>query len=66
MNSLKILRAMIILGILFLFGNCFLSAQHSPFYSQYMYNGLALSPAYTGARDVMSINTAFPVSVGGI
>lgn len=35
------------------------SAQHSPFYSQYMFNGLALNPAYTGARDVMSINAAY-------
>lgn len=33
--------------------------QHSPFYSQYMFNGLALNPAYTGSRDVLTLNTAF-------
>jgi type IX secretion system PorP/SprF family membrane protein len=30
-------------------------AQHAPLYSQYMFNGLAINPAYTGSREVFSV-----------
>ena len=31
-------------------------AQHYPVYSQYMFNGLTINPAYAGSRDVLSIS----------
>ena len=31
------------------------SAQHSPLYSQYMFNGLVINPAYAGSRDGLSV-----------
>lgn len=31
-----------------------LRAQHTPLYSQYMYNTMALNPAYAGSQDVMT------------
>jgi type IX secretion system PorP/SprF family membrane protein len=31
--------------------------QHFPIYSQYLLNGLAINPAYTGSRDVLSITS---------
>lgn len=31
------------------------SAQHDPMYSQYMFNGLVLNPAYAGSRDQISM-----------
>lgn len=37
------------------FGSHFLSAQHTPMLSQYMFNGLVINPAYTGSRDALSI-----------
>lgn len=33
----------------------FLQAQHSFMFSQYMFNGLAINPAYAGNRDVLTI-----------
>jgi type IX secretion system PorP/SprF family membrane protein len=32
-----------------------LSAQHNAMYSQYMFNGLLINPAYTGSNDVLNI-----------
>jgi len=32
-----------------------LTAQQSPHYSQYMYNGLAINPAYAGSKDYLSL-----------
>ncbi len=31
------------------------NAQHFPIYSQYMMNGMAINPAYTGSREVVSL-----------
>lgn len=42
-----------ILGIIFL-GTSTLFAQHSPVFSQYMFNHLVINPAYTGSRDALS------------
>ena len=32
-----------------------LTAQQTPHYSQYMYNGLAINPAYAGSKDYLSL-----------
>lgn len=34
-------------------------AQHSPLFSQYMLNGLAINPAYTGSREVFVANVMY-------
>jgi len=34
-------------------------AQHSPLFSQYMLNGLAINPAYTGSREVFTANAMY-------
>ena len=44
---------------------CFLLAclaalgQHPPMFSQYMFNGLAINPAYTGSRDALSATALY-------
>jgi type IX secretion system PorP/SprF family membrane protein len=35
------------------------SAQHYPMFSQYMFNGMAINPAYTGSRDALSVNALY-------
>ena len=45
----------IILFLLILCVTC--SAQYHPQYSQYMFNGLALNPAYAGSQEVLNIAT---------
>ena len=37
--------------------NCLCKAQYHPQYSQYMFNGLALNPAYAGSQEVLNIAT---------
>jgi type IX secretion system PorP/SprF family membrane protein len=34
-------------------------AQYTPVYSQYMFNGLAINPAYAGSREALSINALY-------
>lgn len=34
-------------------------SQHPPMFSQYMFNGLAINPAYTGSRDVLSTTALY-------
>lgn len=36
-----------------------LTAQQNPQYSQYMYNGLAINPAYAGSKDYISLAAAY-------
>lgn len=47
-----------ITGFLLLTGVCFgtLQAQQDPLYTQYMFNALAINPAYAGTRDVLSVS----------
>lgn len=45
--------------ISFLMSSFWASAQHAPLQSQYMFNGVALNPAYTGSEDVFSIIGSF-------
>ena len=40
-------------------------AQHSPQYSQYMFNGLALNPAYAGSKEVLNIAAIYRSSQWG-
>ena len=35
------------------------AAQHLPIYSQYLFNGMAINPAYTGSRDALSATVAY-------
>ena len=44
---------------LFLFIGSVLNAQTVPIFSQYVNNGLILSPAYTGSREVLSMNLMY-------
>ncbi|MFH2142327.1 MAG: type IX secretion system membrane protein PorP/SprF [Bacteroidota bacterium] len=39
----------------FIIACVFSYSQHYPVYSQYMFNGLAINPAYAGSREVLSI-----------
>jgi type IX secretion system PorP/SprF family membrane protein len=41
-------------------------AQHSPLFSQYMLNGLAINPAYTGSREVFTANAMYRNQWAGI
>ncbi|MEM0997007.1 MAG: type IX secretion system membrane protein PorP/SprF [Bacteroidota bacterium] len=34
-------------------------AQHYPMFSQYMFNGLVINPAYTGSRDALSLTALY-------
>ena len=34
-------------------------AQHLPIYSQYLFNGMAINPAYTGSRDALSATVGY-------
>jgi type IX secretion system PorP/SprF family membrane protein len=36
-----------------------LSAQQTPLFSQYMYNGLAINPAYAGSKDYLSLTAVY-------
>jgi type IX secretion system PorP/SprF family membrane protein len=46
--------------LLFLIGLCInIHAQYFPMFSQYVSNGLILNPAYTGSREVLSINLLY-------
>ena len=46
-------KTLYIVSLLLLTGN--ILAQHYPVYSQYMFSGLAINPAYTGSRDVLTV-----------
>src|SRR6187455_1944188 len=35
------------------------TAQQVPQYSQYMYNGLAINPAYAGSKDYLSLTAVY-------
>lgn len=48
---------LVTLGLLVLSGN--LSAQQDPIYAQYMFNMLAVNPAYAGSRDVLSLTALY-------
>ena len=47
-NRIRIIFCLLLTGI-----TC--SAQYHPQYSQYMFNGLALNPAYAGSQEVLSL-----------
>ena len=42
--------------LLFMVLTVVLKAQHYQHYSEYMFNGLAINPAYTGSREVLSLS----------
>ncbi|HHG84427.1 MAG TPA: type IX secretion system membrane protein PorP/SprF [Bacteroidetes bacterium] len=51
---------LLLYALIFLFVNSLIfptsvQAQHNPLFSQYMFNGLVLNPAYAGSRDVLSV-----------
>lgn len=48
------MRRYVLLAVM-VFGCLSLRAQHPPMFSQYMFNGLAINPAYTGSRDALSV-----------
>jgi type IX secretion system PorP/SprF family membrane protein len=46
--------------VLFVFGfSVILTAQQDPMYSQYVFNGLIINPAYAGTRDVLSASVLY-------
>ncbi len=47
------MKKVLFISLIFLTGALF--AQHSPQYNQYMFNGLAINPAYAGVRECLSI-----------
>lgn len=54
MNSLSTLHKAQLL-IVFLLCSYFVSAQHQPQYTQYMYNTMSINPAYTGSLGTLDI-----------
>src|SRR5687768_16528839 len=48
-----------IIVLLFLFTYSNLAAQQKAMYTQYMFNGLALNPAYSATDDALSISCLF-------
>lgn len=44
-----------IVAILFIISFQFVYTQHIPLYSQYIFNGLVLNPAFTGSRECLSL-----------
>ena len=52
------MRKVYLILYIIVFGSLFpdsAEAQQDPQYTQYMYNPLAINPAYTGSRDVLSV-----------
>lgn len=43
----------------FVFAGLATQAQHQPLYSQYLFNGMAINPAYAGSRDVLSVSAGY-------
>src|SRR6186713_308497 len=41
-----------------LFGSTWCSAQQQPLFTQYMFNGLVLNPAYTGSHESMTLTAS--------
>ncbi len=57
LNMKKLLYVLLLAPCLFL--NTKSSAQQQGMYSQYMFNGLALNPAYAGSHEALSFSTLF-------
>ena len=55
----------ILLTLCLLMTGIFCGAQYRPQYSQYMFNGMALNPAYVGCREVLSLATLYRSSQWG-
>jgi type IX secretion system PorP/SprF family membrane protein len=51
-------RTLLVL-LLLLAGTCDLKAQQFPQFSQYMYNGLIINPAYAGSKDYLSLTGVY-------
>jgi len=51
-------RTLLVL-LLLLAGACDLKAQQYPQFSQYMYNGLIINPAYAGSKDYLSLTGVY-------
>lgn len=49
----------VVLILLFFLGGHEVWAQHQPFYSQYIYSGLLINPAYAGSQDALNITAAY-------
>lgn len=52
--------------ILLLIGVLRVEAQYFPVFSQYVVNGLIINPAYTGSREVLSLNFSYRNQMTGI
>ncbi len=61
----KIRNKLLLLFVLSFLGG-FISAQQDPQYSQYMFNGLVVNPAYAGSREALHINGLFRAQWLGI
>ena len=55
----------IIFILCFLLASVTCSAQYHPQYSQYMFNGLALNPAYAGSKEALSLSALYRTSQWG-
>lgn len=54
-NNAKKLLVLLLLSV----GACELKAQQFPQFSQYMYNGLVINPAYAGSKDYLSLTGVY-------
>jgi type IX secretion system PorP/SprF family membrane protein len=52
-------RILVILNIFILFNLISIAQENFPTFSQYISNGLTLNPAYSGSRDVVSLNMLY-------
>jgi type IX secretion system PorP/SprF family membrane protein len=56
----------IIVGLFLMLGVCKSYAQQDPQYSQYMFNGLVINPAYAGNKQVLNVNADYRAQWTGI
>lgn len=62
---MKKIKIIIYCAVSILMGNS-LKAQQNPMYTQYMFNTLAINPAYAGSRNVVSITSLYRNQWSGI
>lgn len=53
------MRKALVIGLILVCSLGNLYSQHYPAYSQYLFSGLVINPAYTGSRDVMSVGLLY-------
>jgi len=51
------MKIRLLIAVLFI--SCFAFAQHNSSYSQYMFNGLLINPAYAGSQDALNLTALY-------